>query len=217
MRLLLVEDDAQLGDAVRAGLTQNGFTVDWVQDGESATAAMGVEPFDLMVLDIMLPGRSGLEVLRELRSRGGALPVLVLTARDTVADRVEGLDSGADDYLVKPFDLAELCARVRALLRRHAGRASPQLVHGELVVDPAAHTVLKDGGYVDLSRREFALLETLLENVGKVMSRERLEQAVYGWQAEVESNAVEVHVHHLRKKLGNQLIRTIRGVGYMIE
>ncbi|MEW5942637.1 MAG: response regulator [Pseudomonadota bacterium] len=217
MRLLLVEDDTLLGDGVSAGLQQSGYAVDWVKDGRAAQLALEAGGYDLMVLDLGLPRLSGLELLKWLRGREDALPVLVLTARDTVADRVRGLDSGADDYLVKPFDLDELSARVRALLRRHAGRAAPLLRHGELVLDPAAHRVTRAGKPVALPPREFAILHLLLSHSGRVLSRERLEQSLYGWNEEVESNAIEVHVHHLRKKFGAELIRTVRGVGYMIE
>ena len=217
MRLLLVEDDALLGEGIRAGLAQSGFAVDWVKDGEQARHALDTELYALMVLDLGLPRLSGEEVLRRLRAKNDPLPVLILTARDTVADRVKGLDAGADDYLVKPFDLDELTARLRALLRRSGGRATPAIVHGKLCVDPAAHAATLDGSSVDLSPKEFAILLHLLENAGRVLSREQLEQSLYGWGEEVESNAVEVHIHHLRKKLGAELIRTIRGVGYLID
>lgn len=217
MRLLLVEDDALLGDGIRAGLRQAGYSVDWCRDGRAAQLALETEPYALMVLDLGLPQLSGLDLLAWLRKKGGNLPVLILTARDTVADRVKGLDSGADDYLVKPFDLEELAARIRALLRRHGGRAMPLICHGRLTLDPAAHAIALDNQAVDLSPREFAVLQALLENVGHVLSRERLEQSLYSWGNEVESNAVEVHIHHLRRKLGTDLIRTIRGVGYVIE
>ncbi len=217
MRLLLVEDDEVLGDGLKAGLKQSGYTVDWVQDGQSADTAFVTDSFDVAVLDLGLPKMSGLEVLRNLRSRGDELPVLILTARDGVADRVAGLDSGADDYLTKPFDLDELCARLRALQRRKAGRAEPVIEHGAVKLDPAAHQVFLDGELVNLSMREFVLLQHLMENVGRVIPRARLEQKLYGWESEVESNSLEVFVHHLRKKLGANLIRTVRGVGYIIE
>lgn len=217
MRLLLVEDDRPLGEAVQAGLRQNGFTADWVRDGEAADRALAAEHFDLLLLDLQLPGRNGLEVLRGLRGRGNRLPVLLLTARDTVHDRVTGLDNGADDYLIKPFDLAELCARIRALLRRGSGRVTPVIAHGPLRLDPAGYQVQFEGETVALPPREFAVLQMLLENAGRVLSRERLEQALYGWDMEVDSNTVEVYIHHLRKKFGNKLIRTVRGVGYMVE
>jgi DNA-binding response OmpR family regulator len=170
-----------------------------------------------VVLDLNLPGLSGLEILHNLRQRSNDTPVLILTARDTVDDRVRGLDAGADDYLVKPFDLDELNARLRALLRRSKGRSAPQLVHDGIVLDPAAHTIEYNNNPIDLSPREFALLQLLLENIGKVQSRHKLEQALYGWQQDVDSNAVEVHIHHLRKKLDSNLIRTVRGVGYVID
>lgn len=216
MRILLVEDDSMLGDGVRAGLTQEGFTVDWVQDGAAAQFAVQAEPYALMILDLGLPKLAGLDLLKQLRQSGNQLPVLILTARDTIADRVNGLDSGADDYLIKPFDLDELAARIRALLRRNTGRATPQIQHGDIILDPAAHSVTASGAPVALSTREFAILQALLESAGRVLSREQLEQQLYGWNDEVESNAVEVHIHHLRKKLGANLIRTIRGVGYTI-
>ncbi|EPL3591119.1 two-component system response regulator PrmA [Pseudomonas aeruginosa] len=207
MRILLAEDDLLLGDGIRAGLRLEGDTVEWVTDGVAAENALVTDEFDLLVLDIGLPRRSGLDILRNLRHQGRLTPVLLLTARDKVADRVAGLDSGADDYLTKPFDLDELQARVRALTRRTTGRALPQLVHGELRLDPATHQVTLSGQAVRL----------LLENSGKVLSRNQLEQSLYGWSGDVESNAIEVHVHHLRRKLGNQLIRTVRGIGYGID
>ncbi len=217
MRILLVEDDTLLGDGIKAGLKHAGFAVDWVQDGTMAKLALESEEYALLVLDIGLPNISGLDLLKWLRQRGSDLPVLMLTARDTVADRVGGLDSGADDYLVKPFDLDELVARLRALLRRSAGKANPVLQHGGVVLDMAAHAVAVHGMPVELSAREFSLLHELLQNSGRVLSREQLEQRLYGWGEEVESNSVEVHIHHLRKKLGNDLIRTVRGVGYTVD
>lgn len=212
MRILLAEDDLLLGDGIRAGLRLEGDTVEWVTDGVAAENALVTDEFDLLVLDIGLPRRSGLDILRNLRHQGRLTPVLLLTARDKVADRVAGLDSGADDYLTKPFDLDELQARVRALTRRTTGRALPQLVHGELRLDPATHQVTLSGQAVELAPREYALLRLLLENSGKVLSRNQLEQSLYGWSGDVESNAIEVHVHHLRRKLGNQLIRTVPSV-----
>jgi two-component system response regulator QseB len=217
MRLLLVEDDSILGDGIRTGLAQEGYAVDWVTDGYLAGHALQSEHYDLLLLDLGLPRRSGLDVLKELRVRGDKLPVLILTARDTVHDRVVGLDTGGDDYLVKPFALDELCARVRALLRRASERGTPMIHHGPITLDPAARKVSRDGVTIELSAREFALLQTLLENVGRVLSRARIEQSLYAWGEEIESNAVEVHIHHLRKKLGSSLIRTIRGVGYVID
>lgn len=217
MRLLLVEDDELLGDGLRIGLKQSGYTVEWLKDGVSAEQALQQEHFDLVVLDLGLPRQSGLEVLKNLRKSGNTVPVLILTARDSVEDRVQGLDFGGDDYLVKPFDLDELCARLRALQRRYSGRAEPQIQHGDLIVNPAAHKVSLAGKEIKLSTSEFALLQYLLDNKGRVIPRARLEEMLYGWQGEVESNALEVFIHHLRKKLGRQLIRTVRGVGYVIE
>jgi len=217
MRLLLVEDDDLLGDAIRSGLRQEGYTVDWMKDGISAEAALKAEHFDLVVLDLGLPRQSGLEVLKTLRMGGNSIPVLILTARDMVSDRIQGLDAGADDYFVKPFDMEELCARIRALLRRSSGRASPKLTYKSITLDPVSHLVTDDDSPVELSAREFIMLQTLMENKGKVISKTRLEQDLYGWDTEVESNTVEVYIHHLRKKLGNELIQTIRGVGYLIN
>ena len=216
MRILLVEDDPQLGDGLTIGLRQAGFAVDWVKDGNSADHALQSETFDLIVLDLGLPRLSGMEVLSRARSRRQTLPVLILTARDATGDKVSGLDAGADDYLVKPVDLDELAARIRALTRRSAGRAAPLLTRGDLTLDPAAHSVTLAGAPVELSSREFSLLQMLLENAGRVLSRSQLEQSVYGWRDEPDSNALEVHIHHLRKKLGSELIRTLRGVGYTI-
>lgn len=216
MRLLLVEDDTMIGDSVRQGLRQDGFAVDWVQDGETAELALRTTEYALILLDLGLPKKSGLEVLRTLRRTGNPIPVLILTARDAVADRVRGLDDGADDYLVKPFALDELAARIRALLRRHSGRADPLITYGDLILNPATHQVTWRGQDVALSGREFAVLQALLERPGAVLSRVQLEERLYGWEEEVASNAVEVHIHHLRHKLDPALIRTIRGVGYMV-
>jgi len=216
MRILLAEDDPQLGDGLTVGLRQDGYAVDWVKDGLAADLALKSESFDLLVLDLGLPRLSGMEVLARLRGRGQTLPVLILTARDATGDKIAGLDSGADDYLVKPIDLDELAARVRALSRRTAGRAAPLLQHGDLVLDPAARQVTRGGVPVELAGREFALLQALLENRGRVMTRAQLEGSLYGWRDEPDSNALEVHVHHLRKKLGADLIKTLRGVGYMV-
>src|SRR5574343_103899 len=216
MRILLVEDDPQLGDGLTIGLRQAGFAVDWVKDGNSADHALQAESFDFVVLDLGLPRLSGMEVLTRARSRGQTMPVLILTARDATGDKVSVLDAGADDYLVKPIDLDELTARIRTLARRSAGRAAPLLVHGDLSLDPAAHRVTLAGQAVELSSREFSLLQMLLENAGRVLTRTQLEQSLYGWRDEPDSNALEVHIHHLRKKLGSDLIRTLRGVGYTI-
>jgi two-component system response regulator QseB len=216
MRILLVEDDPELGDGLTIGLRQAGFAVDWLRDGHSADQALQTETFDFVVLDLGLPRLTGMEVLHRARGRGLNVPILILTARDATGDKVSGLDAGADDYLVKPIDLDELTARIRALTRRSAGRAAPLLVHGDLAVDPAAHLVTLAGQAVELSSREFSLLQMLLENAGRVLTRTQLEQSVYGWRDEPDSNALEVHIHHLRKKLGSDLIRTLRGVGYTI-
>lgn len=216
MRLLLVEDDALIANGVRGGLKLAGYTVDWVQDGQAATLALANGVYDLVLLDLGLPRKDGIAVLNEQRAKGNAVPMLVLTARDTVSDRVKGLDSGADDYLVKPFDLDELIARVRALLRRRSGRADPVIRHGQVQLDPAARRVELDGKPVNLSPREFTLLHALLEQPGVVLSREQLEERLYGWDEEVSSNAIEVHLHNLRRKLGSNLIRNVRGVGYCI-
>jgi len=217
MRILLVEDDALLGDAVCVGLTQAGFTVDWVKDGKAALAAVSVGWHDLVVLDLGLPGMSGQQVLSALRKEANDITVLILTARDTVDQRIAGLDAGADDYMTKPFDMDELSARVRALLRRRAGRAAPLLNHGDIILDPAAHVATQHGESVNLSHREFSMLQLLLESAGRVLSRQHFEESLYGWDEEIESNAIEVHIHHLRKKLGSDLIRTVRGVGYTID
>ena len=217
MRLLLVEDDTMIGEAIRAGLQREGLAVDWVHDGESAETALRSEPFDVLLLDLGLPRRPGLAVLSALRARGDALPVIILTARDAVSDRVQGLDAGADDYLVKPFDLDELAARVRALLRRKSGRGAPAIEHLGVVLDPAAHTVRRDGEDVSLSPKEFALLQLLMERPGTILSRTRIEERLYGWGQEVESNAVEVHIHGLRRKLGPDFILNVRGVGYRVR
>jgi two-component system OmpR family response regulator/two-component system response regulator QseB len=216
MRVLLVEDDALLGDGIRAGLAQAGFAVDWVRDGPEALDLLEAQPIAAVVLDLGLPGLGGLTVLRRLRARRSKVPVLILTARDAVDDRVTGLDAGADDYVVKPVDLAELAARLRALIRRASGEAAPALRRGELELDPAAHRVVFRGRPVELSAREFSLLHALMLSAGRVLSREQLEERLYPWGREIESNAVEVHVHHLRRKLAPALIRTIRGVGYLM-
>ena len=216
MRLLVVEDDELLGRGLVAGLAQAGFAVDWVTTGEDAETALQTTRYDAAVLDLGLPRMDGLTLLRQRRNARDATPVLVLTARDAVADRVAGLDAGGDDYLVKPFDLSELLARLRALLRRSRGEAAPTLCHERIVLDPAAHSVTLDGDLVPLSGREFTVLQELLINAGRVLTRSQLEDRVYGWGEEIESNAIEVHVHNLRRKLYADLIRTVRGVGYII-
>lgn len=216
MRLLLVEDDNMIGEAVRTGLRQEGFTVDWVRDAQAADTALRTEPYAMVLLDLGLPKKSGLDWLRDLRGRGDPTPVLVITARDSVADRIAGLDGGADDYLVKPFDLDELAARARAVLRRHGGRAAPVLHHGDVTLDPATRQATWKGQPVALSAREYALLAALMERPGAILSRSQLEQRLYGWGEEIESNAVEVHIHHLRRKLGAETIRNVRGLGYTL-
>lgn len=214
MRLLIAEDDPQLGDGLMVGLRQDGYAVDWVRDGLAAELALRTEKYDLLVLDLGLPRLEGMAVLKSLRERGQTLPVLILTARDAVGEKIAGLDGGADEYLVKPVSLDELSARVRALIRRAAGRAQPQLQLGDLVLDPASRRVTLAGAPVELSVREFALLQVLMEHAGRVMSRAQLESSVYGWRDEPDSNAVEVHIHRLRRKLGSERIRTLRGIGY---
>lgn len=216
MRILLVEDDPLLGDGVRSGLRQQGFAVDWVRDGLAAEREIASGDFAAAVLDLGLPGQDGREVLRRLRARDNPTPVLVLTARDAVSERVGALDGGADDYVVKPVDLFELGARLRALLRRASGPATPVLVHGALTLDPAQRQVRLQGAAVVLSQREFDLLHALMRSAGRVLTREVLEQQLYAWGSEVESNAIEVHIHHLRKKLGTEVIQTVRGVGYCL-
>jgi DNA-binding response OmpR family regulator len=214
MRLLLVEDDEMVGESLRAVLRRQGYAADWVRDGQAADAALSSERFDAVLLDLGLPRRSGLEVLRALRGRGDATPVIVLTARDALADKVAGLDAGADDYLVKPFELEELLARLRALGRRASGRPTPLLQTQDVALNPATREVTRGGQPVLLSAREFAVLQALLERPGAILSRAQLEDRLYGWGEELESNAISVYVHQLRRKLGDELIHTVRGVGY---
>ena len=216
MRVLIVEDDVGIATGLAATLKASGYAVDVMPTLAQATAAWRVEPFDLVLLDLNLPDGDGLDWLRQVRRTGGATPVLIMTARDALPDRVAGLDEGADDYLVKPFEPEELLARMRVALRRSEGRASPLLRHGDLVVDPAAHTVEQNGEPVALRAKEFALLLALLRGSGQVLSRQRLEQALYGFDEVLDSNALEVHMHHLRRKLGDGLVKTVRGVGYFV-
>ena len=216
MRILLAEDDSLLGDGLRAGLRQLGFQVDWVRDGEAAERELRAQAYTAAVLDLGLPRKDGLQVLTALRAAHIATPVLVLTARDTVPDRILGLDLGADDYVVKPVDLHELAARLRALVRRAHGQPQECLTAQDVVLDPASRTVRQAGVAVMLSNREFDLLQAFLLGAGRVLSREQLEQQLYSWGQEVDSNAIEVHIHNLRRKLGSALIHTVRGVGYTL-
>lgn len=217
MRLLLIEDDLMIGESLEASLQHAQYAVDWVQDGHQALLALEHDLYDLILLDLGLPRLQGLEVLKHYRKQQGEAAVLILTARDTPSDRVKGLDSGADDYLVKPFDLDELLARIRALLRRRAGRTQPQITINGLRLDPAKHQAFYQNQLIHLSMREFNLLQVLLDKPGQVVSRETLETKLYSWQDEVESNTVEVYIHLLRKKLGKDFIKNVRGVGYKIE
>ena len=216
MKILLIEDDAMIGRALRQGLVQAGFVVDWVTDGREAELSLAHGVYDLAVLDLGLPKVDGMALLASLREAGNSMPVLIASARDTVRDRIAGLEAGADDYVLKPFDLDELVARVRALLRRHAGSGSPVLKIGTLVLDPARKSVTQDGALIDLSAKEFAVLEALMQRPGTVLSRAKLEESVYGWHQEVGSNTIEVHLHNLRRKLGGATIRNVRGVGYRV-
>jgi len=216
VRLLLVEDDPMIGESIKEGLLGDGYAVDWLRDGQAAELALSTVDYDLLLLDLGLPRKQGMDVLHALRNRGNELPVLILTARDSTADRVAGLDAGADDYLVKPFDLDELLARIRALLRRRVARTRSRIVHGGVTLDLASHEVQLDGASVKLSSREFSVLRALLDSPGSVVSKAQLEEKLYGWDAEVESNTVDVYVHHLRKKFGADFIKNVRGVGYKI-
>ncbi|MDD5580413.1 MAG: response regulator [Methylobacter sp.] len=217
MRLLLVEDDEILGDGLVAGLKMEGYAVDWLVNGKLADEALKINSYELIVLDLNLPDMEGMDILRALRSRKDETPVLVLTAKDTIPDRVAGLDSGADDFVIKPFDLNEVCARLRALARRHEGRSAPNIEHKGIILDPASHQVTYNNEKVDLSQKEFEILSFLMSNIGRVISRARLEESLYSWSSEIESNTVEVHIHYLRKKLDSSIIRTVRGVGYIID
>ncbi|MBT9567432.1 MAG: response regulator [Thiobacillus sp.] len=215
MRILLVEDDRLLGDGLQAGLTQAGYAVDWLRDGEAAVAALTTETFAALVLDLGLPRRDGLSVLSWMRNRHDATPVLILTARDQLTDKVQGLDLGADDYMVKPFDLDEVTARLRAVVRRAHGRPEPVLTLGDVELNPAARSVMHSGRSVELTPREFDLLHLLMQNADRVLTRRSIEEQLYTWNDAVDSNALEVHIHHLRRKLGADLIRTVRGIGYV--
>lgn len=217
MRILLIEDDSMIGEAVRAGLASAGFSVDWVLDGRAAELSLASGNHDLAVLDLGLPRKGGMALLRELRARGQKTPVLIATARDAVEDRIAGLNAGADDYALKPFDLDELIARIRAVLRRHAGNATSLLTCGAVTLDPVCRVVTHHDEPVPVSAREFAVLEALMQRPGAVLSRQKIEESVYGWGDEIGSNAVEVHLHNLRRKLGAQVIKNVRGVGYRMD
>ncbi|MCF7966085.1 response regulator [Methylobacter sp. Wu8] len=217
MRLLLVEDDEILGDGLVEGLKMEGYAVDWLTNGKLADEALKINSYELIVLDLNLPDMEGLDILKALRARKDETPVMVLTAKDTVSDRVLGLDSGADDFVIKPFELDEVCARLRALARRNEGRSVPNIEYKGIVLDPASHQVTWNDEKVDLSQKEFEILSFLMSNIGRVISRARLEESLYSWDSDVESNTVEVHIHHLRKKLDPSIIRTVRGVGYIID
>ncbi|HBC71698.1 MAG TPA: DNA-binding response regulator [Coxiellaceae bacterium] len=219
MRILLVEDDELLGDGIRSGLTQYQYTVDWVKNGLAAWSALQTEHFDLVILDLGLPKLSGEEILKNIRAKNISVPVIILTAHDAMHSRIKGFDDGADDYIVKPFNLEELCARIRAIRRRttaHKHHHNTTMTVGDITLDPTTRLVFKSGQMVELSRREFVLLQMLLENSGKVLSREQATQSLYGWGYDIDSNALEVHIHNLRKKLKCKNITTIRGVGYML-
>ena len=216
MRVLLVEDDEMIAQGLQTALRQAAFAVDWMRDGKSAGTALQTSSFDLVLLDLGLPHRDGIDVLRDLRKRGNATPVIILTARDEIQHRIAGLDAGADDYIVKPFDLDEVTARMRSVLRRAAGRGDPGIQHGDLRLDPVTRTVERGGVPVALSGHEYSVLEALLQRPGAVLSRTQLEDRLYGWDEPIGSNAVEVYVHGLRRKLGSDVIRTLRGVGYFV-
>jgi two-component system, OmpR family, response regulator QseB len=217
MRLLLVEDDLMLGEALQEAMTLHNYAVDWMKDSESAYRAIKHENFDLMILDVGLPGMDGISFLKKIRREKNCIPTLILTARDTLLDKISGLDAGADDYLLKPFELDELLARLRAISRRATGRADNELIHGDLRINPETQEIFYKDKSVSLSRREFMILMKLLETPGRVLSREQLEQSLYTWSDDVESNALEVHIHHLRKKIAPDFIRTLRGFGYVID
>lgn len=217
MRILLVEDDEILGDGIVAGLKEFSYTTDWLKDGKQVDSAISATEYDAIILDLNLPGESGLAILVKLRNAGMNTPVLILTARDTLEDKVKGLDLGADDYMIKPFDLDELAARLRALIRRDHGRTHPVLKYNNIEMDIARHIVIKGDEIIELSAKEFSLLQFLLENSGKVLSKRKIEDNIYAWGEEIESNSVEVHIHNLRKKIGPDVIKTIRGVGYVIR
>ncbi|MFZ6756176.1 response regulator [Undibacterium sp. Ji50W] len=216
MRVLLVEDDRMIGESIEEALRGENYAVDWVRDGHSAELAFSTQSYDLMLLDLGLPKKNGLDVLHHYRKQGGDIPVLVITARDAKASRIEGLDAGADDYLIKPFDIDELMARIRAVLRRHRGHIHSIITHAGVTMNLATHEVTLDGLIVHLSAREFSVLRALLDSGSNVVSKMQLEDKIYGWGDEVESNAIDVYIHHLRKKLGADFIKNVRGVGYKL-
>jgi two-component system OmpR family response regulator/two-component system response regulator QseB len=217
MRILIVEDDSLLGEGLRAGLSQHGFTIDWLQEGRLALHALRYEKFDATVLDLGLPDMDGAKVLLEYRKQGEGIPILVLTARNAIGQKLVCLEGGADDYLIKPVDIRELAARLHVLLRRREGRSTSVLRHADVELDPHAHRVSLGSERIELSPREFKILHILLHSRGRVISKEQLEQHVYGWETDVDSNAVQVHVHNIRRKLGPDVIQTVRGVGYIID
>ncbi|MCI1680196.1 MAG: response regulator [Ewingella americana] len=216
MRILLIEDDSMIGDGIKAGLGKLGFTLDWFTDGEMGRAALDSAPYDAVILDLSLPGIDGMQLLREWRRDGKDTPVLILTARDALEQRVSGLQAGADDYLCKPFALVEVAARLQALIRRRHGQITPTITHGNLHFNPAARSATLNGEAVVLTQREISVMELFLNNKGRVLPRPLIQEKLYSWDDEVSSNAVEVHIHHLRKKLGNGFIRTVHGVGYTL-
>ncbi|MBT7308996.1 MAG: response regulator transcription factor [Gammaproteobacteria bacterium] len=216
MRLLLVEDDPLLGDGLAAGLTQVGYCVEWIREGQQALKAIRSDKFELIVLDLGLPGVDGMDILKKIRSQKDNTPILILTARDVLQDRIDGLDNGADDYLTKPFDLSELAARLRAIHRRRTGDATPQQHYGNITLNPASRSVTQEGQPVELTHHEFSILEILMNHNGRIATKEHLEESLYGWESGAESNTIEVHIHHLRKKLGKRTIHTVRGVGYQL-
>ena len=216
MRILLVEDDALLGDGIQKSLSHLGFTVDWMRDGKQGENALSGEEYAAVVLDLGLPQQDGLTLLQSVRGRGLYTPVLILTARDSKLDKLKGFNLGADDYVIKPIDMEELAARLRALIRRSAGRASPRIQAGTVEIDPDTRQVWHEGIPVELSAKEFAVLELLVQNAGRVLTRTQLEQSLYGWGDSADSNTIEVFIHHLRKKLGNDFIQTLRGIGYTV-
>jgi len=216
MRILLIEDDRLIGDGIKTGLSKLGFSVDWFTQGDEGLHALSAAPYDAVVLDLSLPEIDGMEILRQWRQQGRDEPVLILTARDALAQRVTGLQQGADDYLCKPFALSEVAARLQALIRRRHGQLTPTLQHGGVILEPSSHSVTLNGQPLAMKARELALLELFLLNPGRVLTRAALEEKLYGWDDDVSSNAVEVHIHHLRKKLGSEFIRTVHGVGYTL-